>query len=309
MKHPPAAWTDPSHAQEDLPNLIEEYATWLRGRSERTSPQTITKYVNSLNAFARTLTDAGEPLTLASLTPANVDRWVSVQRFRGLAPEGIASRQAAVKVFARKFVWLHLKLSHYDLLAENRRIKVDEPVKAMLDDQERSAVLGAFSRNSYNDQRDHAFVAVLLTTGLRYAEVLGMQLGGVDKDGGFVVTAKGGTVRPVRMAPAALRAVKRWERVRRGQEGVTALWTTDDGAALSYWGGQSMFKRLKKRSGVDRLHAHLFRHTFAQGALTKDAAAPVQAMLGHKTDRMTRRYTAGVRDQVAAAEMPKYALI
>lgn len=309
MKHPASAWTDPSHAEEDLPKLIEEYALWLGGRSERTSPQTIRKYVNSLNAFVRTLADAGEPQTLSALTPSNVDRWVTIQRFRGHAPEGIASRQAAVKVFARKFVWLYLKLSRYDLLAENKRIKVDEPIKPMLDDQERSAILGAFSRNTYNDQRDHAFVAVLLSTGLRYAEVLAMQLGGVDKEGGFTVTAKGGYVRPVRMAAAALRAVRRWERVRRAQEGVTALWTTDDGRELSYWGGQSMFKRLKKRSGVDRLHAHLFRHTFAQGALTKDAAAPVQSMLGHKTDRMTRRYTAGVRDQVAAAEMPKYALI
>lgn len=309
VKHPSAAWTDPSYAEEELPRLIEEYKLWLEGRSEQTSAETIRKYVNSLNSFVKTLAEAGEPCTLASLTPSNVDRWVSVQRFRGLAPEGIASRQAAVKVFARKFVWLHLKLSKYDLLGENKRIKVAEPVKPMLDEDERKAILATFSRHTYNDVRDYAFVAVLLSTGLRYAEVLGMQLGGADKDGQFEVTAKGGQVRPVRMSPTALRAVKRWERERRAQEGVTALWTTDDGAPLSYWGGQSMFKRLKARSGVTRLHAHLFRHTFAQGALVKDAKAPVQNMLGHKTDRMTRRYTAGVRDQVAAAEMPKYALI
>lgn len=68
-----------------------------------------------------------------------------------------------------------------------------------------------------------------------------------------------------------------------------------------------IFKRLKKTSGVARLHPHLFRHTFAQVALEKGVGrAELQEMLGHHTDEMTRRYSGSKRQQTAAKLMPKY---
>jgi site-specific recombinase XerD len=64
---------------------------------------------------------------------------------------------------------------------------------------------------------------------------------------------------------------------------------------------------LKVRSGVERIHSHLFRHNFAQVALEKGAErAAVQDMLGHKTDMMSRRYAGAVRQQTAARMMPRY---
>ncbi len=85
------------------------------------------------------------------------------------------------------------------------------------------------------------------------------------------------------------------------------LWLTDDGTPLTYWGAMSVFRRLKRRSGVDRLHAHLLRHTFAQVALEKGAErAAVQDMLGHKSEAMTRRYAGSVRQQTVSKLMPKY---
>jgi integrase len=107
-----------------------------------------------------------------------------------------------------------------------------------------------------------------------------------------------------------MKKVRRWLRIRRAQEGVTALWTTAGGTPLTYWGGQSFFRRLKARSGVKRVHAHLLRHTAGQGALLKGATpGEVQEMLGHKTKAMTDRYTRTVKAQVAAANMPRYAMV
>ena len=95
--------------------------------------------------------------------------------------------------------------------------------------------------------------------------------------------------------------------VRPTGSGGDRLWLTDEGEPLTYWGAQAIFRRAKRKSGVARLHAHLLRHTFAQGALKKGAPrAEVQDMLGHRTDAMTRRYTGTAREQAAARNMARY---
>jgi len=107
------------------------------------------------------------------------------------------------------------------------------------------------------------------------------------------------------LSPKALKALKAYLKLR--QDKSQSLWLTETGNPFSYWGAQSVFHRLKKRSGVSRLHPHLLRHNFAQVALEKGAErAAVQEMLGHKTEAMTRRYTSGVRQQTAARKMPQF---
>ena len=69
-------------------------------------------------------------------------------------------------------------------------------------------------------------------------------------------------------------------------------------------------RRLKQRSGVTRLHAHLCRHTVAQNALLKGAGrAEVQDILGHQTDAMARKYAGKIRQVVAAKNMARYSVV
>ena len=71
-----------------------------------------------------------------------------------------------------------------------------------------------------------------------------------------------------------------------------------------------MFRKLKRRAGIPRLHAHLLRHGFAQAALTKGAhPGMVQEMLGHATPTMTRRYLGWAKQEEAAKQMPQYSPI
>jgi site-specific recombinase XerD len=69
-------------------------------------------------------------------------------------------------------------------------------------------------------------------------------------------------------------------------------------------------RSLKQRSGIARVHWHLFRHGFAQHALRKGAEiGTVQEMLGHSSNAMTRRYAGQVRQSEAARRMPRFAPI
>jgi site-specific recombinase XerD len=68
--------------------------------------------------------------------------------------------------------------------------------------------------------------------------------------------------------------------------------------------------RLRDRSGIARIHWHLFRHGFAQHALRQGAdIGTVQEMLGHSSNAMTRRYAGHVRQTEAARQMPRFAPI
>src|SRR5439155_541888 len=144
-------------------------------------------------SFIGSIEAAGETPVLGSVTKAAVDRWVNQQRFRRLAPEGIASRLAAVKVFTRKYLWLELEVTTVDLLARVKRLAVEPTTKEMLTEDERGKLLDVFSDHWYEDVRNHAFIAVFLATGLRFQEVLGMTAAGLDRiTGEFRVVAKGG---------------------------------------------------------------------------------------------------------------------
>jgi site-specific recombinase XerD len=206
------------------------------------------------------------------MTLMAVGRWVGEQREKGQAEEGIASRLAALKVFSRKYVWLHLELTTVDLLQKVPRISTRHfRPKEGLSEEEIKALLDSYDRNTYEDVRNQAMIAVYLSTGLRFREVL-WQSDELDKiTGEFNVTAKGGKERTVRMSPRALKLVKAYLRVRPASTS-GKLWVTETGDSLTYWAGQSIFRRLKQRSGVTRPHAHLCRHTLAQEARKRRAA-------------------------------------
>jgi site-specific recombinase XerD len=124
------------------------------------------------------------------------------------------------------------------------------------------------------------------------------------------VRVKGGRERIVRISPRALKLLREYLKHRPTRGTSDRVWLRDDAEPLGYWGGQSIFRRLRNRSGIGELHAHLLRHTFAQVALTKGAErAAVQDMLGHRTDAMSRRYAGNVRQETAARMMPEFAPI
>jgi site-specific recombinase XerD len=246
-------------------------------------------------------------MVLGSVTSHVVDLWVAGQRERNLSEDGIASRLVAVKVFSSKFVCKERELTAYDLLARSPRIDPKTAPKAGLALAERSAILDSFGRPTFADVRNLAFVMVLMSTGIRIGEAMGMTVSGLDKlSASFEVVGKGGAIRPVRLSDKAMRAVRDYLR-QRPQTSTDLLWVTDRGQPWGYWGAQRMFNRLKVRTGISRLTAHLLRHTFAQHALEQGAErAAVQDMLGHQSDAMTRRYSKQVRATTAAQMMPKY---
>ena len=62
-----------------------------------------------------------------------------------------------------------------------------------------------------------------------------------------------------------------------------------------------MLRRLGRETGISKVHAHRFRHTFATWAIEQDARElDVQYLLGHSTPDMVRRYSSTYNSEKAA---------
>lgn len=308
--HPDRVWSEPQHAQVSLEKLQRTYLEFCRNASPPKSPETITKYDKTLTSYLRSLARQGEPLVLASVTPETVRAWMQEQRAAGLSEDGIASRLGALKIFTNKYVYKELDLTTCDLLRKVARFTPPERPPEVLTEEEIRRVLDCYDRPTFEDIRNRALVATYIVTGLRLREVLELRFDALDRITGEVrfIRAKGGRERTVWLSQAALKHVKAYLRIRPQTRLTDQLWVQADGKPLRLGATHTIMLRLRERSGIARLHWHLFRHGFAQTALKNGAdIGTVQEMLGHATSAMTRRYAGRVRQLEAARRMPQYA--
>jgi site-specific recombinase XerD len=127
--------------------------------------------------------------------------------------------------------------------------------------------------------RDRAAIFLLWDTPGRLGELGNMTIGDVDFDQGAVlVVGKGRRERWKPIGETVQGALwdyitARSERTRSAEE---ALWVTEQGRAMRVGWLYQMLKRLGARCGIDNLHTHRFRHSFAMNAL--EAKMPEQAL-------------------------------
>jgi integrase/recombinase XerD len=309
MRHPHYVWTDPGFAEEPLRKLQREWEVHLKGRSKTTSPDTRRKYVHdALESFIRSLERHGEAAVLGSVTPYTVNRWISELREAGQSEWGNAGRLSAVKIFANNYIFKHLELTNVDLLRKVPRIEPPERDAEVFSRDELEKLVAAYQGPRFEDRRNAAVLEMLIATGCRLKEVMDLRFSDYDPVATEItVVGKGDEVRYCKLSSRALKALRAYLKVR--PTGISdRLWLTAEGEPLGKWGVQSIMRRAKKRSGIQRFHAHLLRHTFGNNAI--DAGAPpavVQDMLGHKTDMMSKHYSRAARRRAASRAVAQYA--
>jgi integrase/recombinase XerC len=144
--------------------------------------------------------------------------------------------------------------------------------------------------------RDKAIMELFYSSGLRLSELVGLNLGDVDRGDRTVrVLGKGRKTRIVPVGKHALDAIGRWlkERATLAATGEQALFVGARGERL---GARAIQKRIAgwaRQQGVGRhVHPHLFRHSFATHLLeSSQDLRGVQELLGHANISTTQVYT------------------
>ncbi len=150
--------------------------------------------------------------------------------------------------------------------------------------------------------RNKAIIMVFLDTGIRLSEIAGMQLDDLDFTRGIIkIMGKGAKERVVAIQQRTQRALLTYLLMR--SDGYRCVWVSEERRPLSFWGVENMIRRLGQQAGLKnvRCSPHTFRHTAATMCLANGAGEfEVQAMLGHSTLTMTRRYAASINSEKAA---------
>lgn len=144
--------------------------------------------------------------------------------------------------------------------------------------------------------RDRAMLELFYSSGLRLAELTGLDLTDVDlADATVHVTGKGNKDRIVPIGRQAAAALEAWRR-RRAELAApeeAALFVSSRGGRLSPRAVQARVDHWARRQGIDsRVHPHLLRHSFATHLLeSSHDLRGVQELLGHANIATTQVYT------------------
>jgi integrase/recombinase XerD len=144
------------------------------------------------------------------------------------------------------------------------------------------------------DIRDRALVLLLLRTGMRIGEALGLRLNDLDVRDRKVHLFEGeknSMGRVVYLSDDALFAIKLW--LRRRDKNKEFVFYGQGNRPLCYSTGRSRFVKYLKKAGLDQkgYTVHCLRHTFASELLNAGMRLEcLQQLLGHQDIEVTRRY-------------------
>ena len=144
--------------------------------------------------------------------------------------------------------------------------------------------------------RDLAMFELMYSAGLRRAELIGLDIAGLDLTGGEVtVIGKGSRMRVVPVGKKAVEAVENWLAVRANvaRDDTQALFVGARGARIAPGVLALALKQLAQRQGITaHMHPHALRHAFASHVLQSSGdLRAVQEMLGHASLSTTQIYT------------------
>ncbi len=143
--------------------------------------------------------------------------------------------------------------------------------------------------------RDRAIMELLYSSGLRLAELVGLNVEDLLADRTVRVLGKGSKERIVPVGSVAAEVLTRWllERAALAKPGETALFVGRSGTRLGPRAVQTRVAHWARRQGLEmHVYPHLFRHSFATHLLESSRELRgVQELLGHADISTTQVYT------------------
>ncbi len=280
---------------DDLVDLSAEYIAYLR--VERgSSPRTVSAYEADLERY-RDFLASQEVFTLSAVTRELIVAYESYLFSEQFAATTVSRRISVVKGFHRFCVaegyTQHNPAGTLALPKTPRRLPDVLSIKQVGD------MLDAMPSATAADRRDRAILEVLYGCGLRVSELCGLDIADVHLAEGYVrVVGKGDKQRISPISGAAARALSSYMEQAR-TELVKPYSKPTDAVFLNARGGrltrQSVFRIVSRAGmiiGVENLHPHTLRHSFATHMLEGGADLRViQDILGHSDISTTQIYT------------------
>jgi len=270
---------------------IERYLAHLR-TERRLSPNTESSYRRDLGALAA-FCDAERLANWKKLDNFHIRTFAAREHRDGLGPRSVQRRLSALRGFFNYLI--RERVIEANPAADIRAPKAPKRLPKTLDVDQVASLLERKAADPLS-RRDLAMMELLYSSGLRLAELAGLDVVDLDlADRTARVLGKGSKTRILPVGRQAIVALRVWlsERATLVKPGVTALFVGQGGRRL---GARAIQQRIRRWAAGSELgipvHPHLLRHSFATHLLesSRDLRG-VQELLGHADISTTQIYT------------------
>ena len=220
------------------------------------------------------------PEELEKMTRETIRTYILNMRDEGIRSVTINTYMRTVKVFAR---WLYEE--GYLETNVSKGVKLPRPdpkIKKPLSADEVTLII----RELYSP-RDRIIFRLMLDAGLRESEVCNLKYSDLDLENNLIMirSSKFNRNRIIPMCPR----LKLW--LNYYKSGSEYIILDKSGNPMTTEAIKKLFYKLKKRTGIDRVHAHLCRHTFATSYMMGGGnLEKLRVMLGHADYNATKIY-------------------
>jgi len=275
----------------ELVDVFLNYLSVERGLSRNT----IISYREDINAYIDFL--KGARIDSFSLTKKNdITDFMFVQKDKGLSPNSVARRLAAIKTFYRFLVRERILKADPSSLIDSP--KLWKKIPQILSVNEVDALLSQPNIRQRQGIRDKAILETLYATGMRVSEAANLKTDNVNLGVGFLrCIGKGNKERIIPLGKKAIISLKRYLEVSRPQQLKNKesdfLFLNRFGKRISRQSLWKLIKRYAREARIKKpIRPHILRHSFATHLLERGAdLRSVQEMLGHANISTTQIYT------------------
>lgn len=282
-----------------LSQAYKNYLAYLR-IEKGAADNTVAAYSRDLRSYLEFLSDKGKTF-VEEVSFEDIEAFLQMLAESGKARSSRARAGAAIKSLHKFFLREHFSDQQpAEQLVLPRR---EERLPEALSIQEVYALLDQPFETSARGRRDSAILELLYGCGLRVSELVGLDLSSVYREEDFLrVFGKGSKERLVPLSGSSLRALYNYLDFGRSllhtkkgglaSQDPQAVFLNMRGARITRQAIFALVQDYGTRVGIDGLHPHSLRHSFATHLVGGGAdLRVVQELLGHADISTTQIYT------------------
>lgn len=275
--------------------ILDAYNAFMGDRAVYCSPETLRSYEGHLKIFFGYLEASKggliSALSFGDFKDASIFGGF-ILHLRGKSVKNVTIRSycRAVKAFL-KFCYNNDMCKDY--LKGVKLPPDDSRPKQVLYSDEVIRIDSCFDMATEKGMRNYCMFHLMLDCGLRSQEVRNLRSGCIDRDRNIIriLDSKGCKSRIVLIPDFLINKID-FYLARRARRSDTVFLSLRSDAGLTPDSVKNFFARLKKESGIKRLHAHLLRHTFATSFLIGGGNLEfLRVFMGHSDYNVTRIYS------------------
>jgi integrase/recombinase XerC len=277
--------------------IVEGFLDYIE-KEKRFSAHTVVAYSKDLDQFQHHITENLEITSITEVDHHDIRSWiVSILEDDKLQPTSVNRKISCLRSFYKYLVRNEIVVKNP--MSKITSLKTKKRLPLFLEQSQMENLLDKMKfGNDFSGVRDKLIVELLYCTGMRRAELIGLELANINNSKQELkVLGKRNKERIIPLSPQTINLISEYQRVLSGHFDDTLsgkhLLVDDKGKVMSDgFVYRKVNKYLRLVTTIGKKSPHVLRHTFATHMLNNGADLnAIKELLGHASLSATQVYT------------------